>query len=468
MRAIKKAEPLPPIPKKLGEDTPEIGICYFPDWKMLKYLFTLLFLLIFSLVSPLEARVYLDINAPTFVQIPIVLAKWKSVDKTPPSFSEKVYEILVNDLTLSGFFKVIDVHHFPDSLREREGIPNTSSLQEWIPAGGEILLAGEALLESDGLNFKLKFHLFDLVEQNHIAGKQYEGPSQMLRSAVHRIADETILHITGEKGVHNTKITYVVSQKAGKEIFIADFDGTNIKQVTQNQSINISPAWSPDGKKIVFTSYLKRNPDLYQIDVDGKNLQRFSYYPGLNVSPSWSPDGKQIALMMGMQGKSDIFLIDTNGGNPRRLTKGHGNEASPTWSPDGEWIAFVSDRSGSPQIYVMARDGSNVRRLTYEGSYNTNPSWSPKGDQIAFCGRVEGRFHIFTIGSDGSGLRRLTSSSGNNESPCWSPDGRYIAFSSTRTGASKIFFMNANGFNQRGLTSSKGGESSPAWSRRFE
>lgn len=434
----------------------------------MKYFFILLSLLILFPASPSEARVYLDINAPTIVQVPIILAKWKSVDKTPSSFSEKVYEILANDLTLSGFFKVIDVRHLPLSLQGREGIPNTSSLQEWIPAGGEILLGGEALLESNGLSFKLKFHLFDLVEQKHIVGKQYEGPLQILRSAVHRIADEVVLQITGEKGIHNTKIAYTVSQGTGKEIFIADFDGANVKPITQNQSINISPAWPPDGKKIAFTSYLKRNPDLYLIDLDGKNLQRFSSYPGLNLSPSWSPDGKQIALMMGMQGKSDIFLIDANGGNPRRLTKGHGNEASPTWSPDGEWIAFVSDRSGSPQIYIMARDGSKVRRLTFDGNYNTNPSWSPKGDRIAFCGRAEGRFHIFTIGSDGSGLRRMTSNSGNNESPCWSPDGRYIAFSSTRTGAAKIFIMNANGFNQRGLTPSKGGESSPAWSRRFE
>lgn len=434
---------------------------------MLKYLFSIILLL--ALLTPsAEARVYLDINAPAFVPIPIVLPKWKSVDRAPAALTGKVYEILANDLTLSGFFKIIDYPQLPPSLQKKEGIPSTLFLEEWMPAGGEILLTGETLLASDGLNLKLKFHLFDLIEQKHLVGKEYEGHLQNLRTIVHRMADEVIFQLTGEKGVHNTKIAFATRQGEGKEIFIADFDGANVKPLTQNQSINLSPAWTPDGKKIAFTSYLKRNPDLYLMDADGKNLQRFSSYPGLNASPSWSPDGKQIALMMGMEGKSEIFLVDSNGNNPKKLTKGHGNEASPSWSPDGRWIAFVSDRSGSPQIYIMASDGSEVRRLTYEGNYNTNPSWSPKGDRIAFCGRAGGRFNIFTIGVDGSRLQRLTSNFGDNESPCFSPDGRYIAFSSTRMGGSKIFVMNVNGVNQRPLTPSKGGESSPTWSRRFE
>jgi len=435
---------------------------------MLNYFFPLVCLLLFAFVPAIEARVYLDINAPTFVQIPVVLPKWKGVNKIPADLPAKVYEILANDLTLSGFFKVIDYPRFPPSLKEKEGIPTNHSLQEWTSAGGEILLAGETSLESGGQNLLLKFHLFDLVEQKHIIGKQYEGHPQALRKMVHRMADEVVLQLTGERGVHNTKFAYVAFAGGNKEIFIADFDGANVKQITQNRSINLSPVWSPDGKKIVFTSYLRRNPDLYLIDTDGQNLQRFTSYPGLNVSPSWSPDGKKIALMMGLEGKSDIYLIGADGSNPKKLTTGHGNEASPTWAPDGKKIAFVSDRSGSPQIYIMGADGSDVRRLTFEGTYNSNPCWSPKGERIAFCGRVQGHFDIFTIGIDGSGLQRLTSNSGSNESPCWSPDGRYIAFSSNRLGSSKVFIMNANGFNQRPLTSGKGGESSPAWSRPFE
>lgn len=433
---------------------------------MLKYIL-LLSLLVFALASSAGARVEFIIDSPNIKQVPIILPQWKSVDKTPAALTAKVYEILTNDLTLSGYFRVIDYNKLPSSLQKREGIPPTVALQEWIPVGGEYLLAGETLLESDGLNVRLKFHLLDLVEKKHVVGKQYEGHLQSLRTMVHRMADEVVSQFTGEKGVHTTKIAYVSLQTGNKEIYVSDFDGSNIKQVTQNQSINLSPVWTPDGKKIAFTSYLKRNPDLYLVGADGKDVRPLSFSPGLNASPSWSPDGKQIVLMMGIDGKSDIFVVSANGDSPKKLTKGHGNEASPSWSPDGKRIAFVSDRGGTPQIYSMATDGSDARRITYEGNYNTNPAWSPKGDRIAYCARVGGRFEIYTIGKDGGAGQRLTYS-GDNENPSWSPDGRYIAFSSTRMGSSKIFIMNANGFNQRALTPAKGGESSPSWSRRFE
>ncbi len=137
---------------------------------MLRYFFVLLSFFIF--VSTAEARDYIDVTGLTFKQIPIVLGKWKSSEKTPPSFTEKVYEILANDLALSGFFKVIDAANLPGSLREREGIPNTSSLQEWTPSGGDFLLAGETLFQPGSLNFKLTFHLFYLLDQTHVVGKQ--------------------------------------------------------------------------------------------------------------------------------------------------------------------------------------------------------------------------------------------------------------------------------------------------------
>jgi TolB protein len=145
----------------------------------------------------------------------------------------------MNDLTFR-----FPCHRYPPPPQQKEGIPDQLLLREWESTGGEILLAGEAFLDPEARSLKLKFHLFDLVEGKHLTGRQYEGSFSLLRYLVHRMADETILQLTGERGVHTTKIAYTVAQGKGKEIFVADFDGADVKQITQNQSINLSPAWT--------------------------------------------------------------------------------------------------------------------------------------------------------------------------------------------------------------------------------
>jgi len=174
---------------------------------------------------------------------------------------------------------VIDVNRLPASLRERDGIPPTSGLQEWTPAGGELLLAGEALLEPDGLNFKMKFHLFDLVEQKHIVGKTVRRPltNPSLGSPQNGGRNRSSTH-RGEGG-SQYQDRLCVLQGTGKEIFISDFDGSNVKQITQNRSSTFRRPGLRMVKRIAFTSYLRRNPDLYLIDLDGKNFQLFSRYP---------------------------------------------------------------------------------------------------------------------------------------------------------------------------------------------
>jgi hypothetical protein len=131
--------------------------------------------------------------------IPIIMPKWKSVGGTPPYLSSKIYRMLVNSLTLSGLFRVIDYHSLPLDLQEKEGIPNTLYLQEWMPAKGRILLAGETTLESKGHNLKIKFHLFDLTEPKHLIGKQYEGPLKNIEGILQRMSNEVIFQLKGKR-----------------------------------------------------------------------------------------------------------------------------------------------------------------------------------------------------------------------------------------------------------------------------
>lgn len=132
---------------------------------MAKSIFIVFFLsLVFT--PSVESRVYLDIDVPALVQMPIVLPQWRAVDKTPSYLLEKIYEILFRNLTLSGFFSVIDHSLLPAHLKTKEGIPIKDSVHEWLPSGGELLLGGEVALGPDGHHLKLKFHLIDLVKKS--------------------------------------------------------------------------------------------------------------------------------------------------------------------------------------------------------------------------------------------------------------------------------------------------------------
>lgn len=423
--------------------------------------FILVSLLCFS--SPATAKVYIDIGSPTFRPFPIAVVGFKELSPGTGELARSVDAILLNDLTISGFFDIIQRSEYPswqatERLSERD-------YRAWVETGAEALMWGNVIRQGNRVN--VNFWFLDLIERELTTGR-YSGSTGTLRKIVHYMGNAIIKEITGVKGVLETRIAYVAKLTGNKEIRAVDFDGQNPVQITSNRSINISPAWSPDGKTIAFTSFKRRNPDLYFVNVSERRPRLFLGVAGLNAAPAWSPDGRRLALMMRKGGSSEIFLVDRDGSNLVRLTRTDYNEASPTWSPDGKKLAFVSDRTGTPQIYVMNLASRKTTRLTYSGNYNASPDWSPRGDRIAYCGRLERRFDIFTTRVDGSQTLMLTAQAGSNEDPVWSPDGRYIAFSSTRMGNPHVFVMNANGTNQRQLTRNEGGETQPTWSPRMQ
>ena len=425
----------------------------------------LVILLVSALFVPVIgiAKVYIDIGSPTFRPFPIAIVGFEDLSPVTGDLAKSVYTVLMNDLTISGFFDIIQRENFP----QWQPTQNLSDgdYQKWIDTGAEALAWGTVLQEDDRIN--VHFWFLDLIERNLTTG-HYNGKASILGKIVHHMGNAVIEKVTGEKGVLETRIAYVSKSTGNKEVRVIDFDGRNSAGITSNRSINLSPAWSPNGRTIAFTCFRRRNPDLYLTDVNEKNQRLFLGAAGLNAAPAWSPNGRKLAVMMRKDGNSEIFVVNRDGSNLVQLTKTNYNEASPTWSPDGRKLAFVSDRTGSPQIYVLDLTSKKTTRLTYNGSYNASPDWSPRGDRIAYCGRLERRFDIFTIKIDGSENIMLTSETGSNEDPVWSPDGRYLAFSSSRMGTPHVFVMNANGTNQRQLTRNEGGETQPSWSPRIQ
>jgi TolB protein len=409
-------------------------------------------------------RVYIDITQPSFERIPIAIPDFKRQSAEQSQLARDMGEILANDLDYSGLFRPLDPKGF---LEDPQSIGLTAAdikFPNWRRLGADFLVRGAYQVQ--GSTLRMEGRLFDVVGSRMVFGKVYEGETRNWRLMVHRFADEILFALTGERGVFDTKIAYVQAQGKDKEIFVVDFDGTNPIQVTRDNSLDLSPAWSPDGTQLAYVSFKDKGTKIYSVNLVSGAQRLICGYPGLNIAPAWRPGSNELAVTLSKDGNPNIYLISSSGDIIQKLVQGFSINVSPGWSPDGRRLAYVSDDTGNPQIYVLDIGTGQKRRITYSGNYNTAPAWSPKGDWIAYTSKIEGRHNIVMIRPDGSDARQLTHGEGSNEDPTWSPDGRMLAFSSTRSGGSAIWVLQANGTGVRRLTRNGSGQELPDWSPR--
>ena len=231
--------------------------------------------------------------------------------------------------------------------------------------------------------------------------------------------------------------------------------------------------------------------DIYVMDLADRSVKRLTQDPEWDFDPAWSPDGKQIVFRSHRDGNEEIYVMNADGSNQRNLSRSSGGDWSPVWSPDGTRIAFYSERKGKSGIWVMDVNGENVIPVGTPPGVNDYPTWSPDSKRIAWnctMGRLyangRGDFEICVSNVDGSGLTQLTDTEGDNKYPAWSPDGSHILFVSNRNGwptlpdyqplgydpevfgDEEIFVMNVDGTRQINLTNNpREDDSFPAWSR---
>ncbi|MBI2118982.1 MAG: Tol-Pal system beta propeller repeat protein TolB [Elusimicrobia bacterium] len=398
--------------------------------------------------------IYLQIQRGEKLMIALPDFRAKNNSERDMEAAEELKNVTRSDLLFSRVFNLIEEGPMP-----AEG---KIDFESWKKNGADILITANVLnKEPDKL--QMIASVYEVETQKPIFQKMYSSNAENSSRIAHEFVADLLYRFTGQKGLSTTKLSFSNNSTGVKEVYLVDFDGTNLKRITTDNSLAILPRWSPEGKEIIYTSYKRNNPDLYIYSLENGTNQVFSSRKGLNSSASFSPDGKVLVATLSHEGYPNLYLLNRKGEILQRLTHGKFADTSASFSPDGKRIIFVSDRPGWPQIYVIDTDGSNLKRLSDSG-YCDSPIWSPQGDKIAYSRGTNKGIHEIVIHDLISGeIVQITNNQGSNENPTFSPDGQYLAFSSNRNQKREIYISSLDGSAQKKLMEMAGDSFTPSW-----
>lgn len=405
-----------------------------------------------------KTDVYIGITSAGGKRLPVIAMPAFNAKNDAKEAAAQVHDTLRADILYGRYFDVSeDGPDFnPKDLKD--------TLKGWAKQRANYLIGGEISYKEP--YYTIKLYVYDVATQAPVFAKAFKGNKASLRRLAHIAADQIIQTLTGRRGIADTKIAFANNSTKHKEIYVVDYDGQNLKKLTNDKSIALLPRWSKDGR-IYYTTYRYKNPDIFAIDLKAGKIAPVIIRGGLSLIGGVSPDGKALVFTSSRGPNPSIYIYNLETGEKKQITNRQSVDGSPSYSPDGKFITFVSNRAGNPQIYVMELATGQTRPLTKTFNWSDSPQWSPTGEWIVFAGR-ESPYHpfdIFLVDLTGTQLRRLTTDAGSNEDPTWSPDGRFIAFTSNREGGRrKLYVMDADGSAPHLVADLPGNTFTPHWS----
>jgi TolB protein len=369
------------------------------------------------------------------------------------------------DLNRSGQF---------NALREQDVIEKPIRGSEikfptWRVLKQDFIVVGRVLDNADG-GYRVEYELYDVAKQERMLGLAVGGRARGMRDVAHQIADQVYEKILGVRGAFWTRIAYVTASGLGGNtqyaLMVADSDGFNPQTVVKSREPLLSPAWSPDGRKLAYVSFERGNSTIYVQEITTGAREVLASFKGINGAPSFSPDGRRLALTLSRSGNPEIYVMDLASKQLTQVTRHYGIDTEAVWAADGQSLYFTSDRAGKPQVYQVPATGGDATRLSFQGDSNAKASISFDGKKIAMAQGTGNVYRIAVLDrSFGGAGRWQTLSPGNlDESPSFAPNASMLIYATKEGRRGVLFAVSADGSVRQRLVLADGDVREPAWS----
>lgn len=419
-----------------------------------KHLLSLAILTTFSpvLATKAYAQLHLEIaKAP---------AEAPKIAIVPFSNDSSLYPIIETDLNRSGKFTSSS-----SNLPATASI-NTPNAANWQTAGVPYVVTGTVKPDANG-GFEVHYQLYDVQKQQYLLNEVLTVPASRVRSAAHMISDAIYQALTGIPGDFSGRIAYVLRNPAIPEqrytLQIADTDGEQPRTILTSRDPILSPAWTPDAKKIAYVSFETKRPAIYVQDLSTGAREKLASFRGLNGAPSFSPDGKNMLFTASMHGNPEVYQMNLETRQLQRMTNDSAIDTEARYAPDGKSFIFTSDRGGSAQIYRYDFDSSSYKRLTFRGAFNARGTLSADGKKLALVHRPSGSSYKVAIQDLNSSVTNILTPTSLDESPSFSPNGQMVVYATREGSRGLLSIMSLDGRFRMNLPSEQGEVREPAW-----
>ena len=390
--------------------------------------------LIFSVIQSEDLQVAVHVKQTQ--KVPLGLALVGKVDES----MQHMVDRLQKDLQHSGQCQV-SVKKIPSLKKQKDLTKHFAQ---------DVFLAVFISKKEDQYTWRL----YDLLSAEMIDGKTINAQEQSYHKTAHEIADQLWPVLMNNTSSFRSKIAYCKQvwkksngrEKPFKQIWIADFDGSNPKLFIDIPTVSIAPRWSQqeDCPLLFYSENTLSNVQLVMSNMFGKR-KTVCCFDGLNMQPTFSPTAQEVVFCLSKDGSSQLYHSYVNALNKKRiferLTDNDGNNIAPCFIDDNH-VVFVSDfETRRPQLYIMNVSSKRLKRIT-DGGYCACPAYCKANNKLVYSKMVDGAMQLFEYDCGNNEHRQLTKGPGSKEEPTWSSCGNYILFGMNEGLCSRIAQLN--------------------------